>query len=253
MIFYIISDVHGFYNEMRTALDEAGFDPNDENSWLVSLGDELDRGPKSKEVVDYLTSLERAIFVKGNHTSLFEECCRRGYPESFDYHNGTARTIIDLAPNAENFYDACHIAMNMVEPLHKKMVNYYETANYIFVHSFIALKCNDNLPIYYTRNRKFEFDPDWRHAHNSAWEIARWGNPYELAEKRFLPNKTLIFGHFHTSWPRHKYKGESEFGSDADFSPYYGDGYIAIDACCAASGKLNCIVIKDDFIDGKSM
>lgn len=29
---YIISDVHGFYDEMRTALDKAGFDPTDENS-----------------------------------------------------------------------------------------------------------------------------------------------------------------------------------------------------------------------------
>lgn len=248
--FFVISDVHSYYDEMRKALDEVGFDPNNEEHWLLSLGDELDRGPKSREVVDYLLSLDRAIFVKGNHTTLLNECCQRGYPESFDWHNGTAQTVIDLAPNAKNFYDACYVAMNVVEPLEKKMVNYFETANYIFVHSWIALKCNDNLPPYYTRNRKFEFDPDWRYAHNSAWETATWGNPYELAEKGLLPDKTLIFGHFHTSWPRHKYEGKPEFGEGADFSIYYGDGYIALDGCCAYSGKLNCLVIEDDFIDG---
>ena len=106
------------------------------------------------------------------------------------------------------------------------------------------------MPAYYTRNRKFEFDPEWRHANQDAWETARWGNPYELAEQGLLPEKTLVFGHFHTRWPRHKYEGKPEFGEGADFSIYYGDGYIALDACCAYSGKLNCLVIEDDFIGG---
>ena len=37
----------------------------------------------------------------------------------------------------------------------------------------------------------------------------------------------------------------SEYGEDADFSPYYEKGIIAIDASTANSGKVNCIVIKD--------
>lgn len=41
---FCISDVHGFYNEMREALDNAGFDPNNEEHWLISLGDIWDRG-----------------------------------------------------------------------------------------------------------------------------------------------------------------------------------------------------------------
>ena len=31
MKYFVISDVHGFYNEMKNALDEAGFEPNNEN------------------------------------------------------------------------------------------------------------------------------------------------------------------------------------------------------------------------------
>lgn len=37
----------------------------------------------------------------------------------------------------------------------------------------------------------------------------------------------------------------TEFGEDADFSPYYGPGIIAIDACTAFSGKVNCLVMED--------
>ena len=35
------------------------------------------------------------------------------------------------------------------------------------------------------------------------------------------------------------------FGPDADFSPFYGQGVIALDACTAVSGFVNCIVIED--------
>ena len=43
-----------------------------------------------------------------------------------------------------------------------------------------------------------------------------------------------------------KYENKgSEFGDDADFTPYYGPGVIAIDACTAHSGMVNCLVIDD--------
>lgn len=246
---FVISDVHSYYDEMIYALDKAGFDPENEEHWLISCGDALDRGPKSQEVVDYLMGLPRCVLVKGNHDSLVMDCIQREYPKNYDYNNGTFKSIIDLAPNAKTFPEACRVAYFKVKPFVDCMVNYFETKNYIFVHSFIALKCNDNLPPYYTKNRKFEFDPDWRYAHNSAWEAATWGNPYELAERGFFPDKTLVFGHFHTSWPRHKYEGKPEFGEGADFSIYYGDGYIAIDGCTAYSGKVNVLILEDTFLE----
>ena len=58
-----------------------------------------------------------------------------------------------------------------------------------------------------------------------------------------------MFGHFHTSWPRHNYEGKPEFGEGADFNIYYGNGYIALDAMTAYSGKVNCLVIEDDFLE----
>lgn len=58
--------------------------------------------------------------------------------------------------------------------------------------------------------------------------------------------KTIVCGHWHTSYGHSKYEHKgTEFGEDADFSPYYGPGIIAIDACTAFSGKVNCLVIED--------
>jgi serine/threonine protein phosphatase 1 len=76
--FFVVSDIHGFYKEMRDALDEAGFDPNNENHWLISCGDNWDRGPNPLEVMKYFRTLPRKILIRGNHEDLFEECCERG-------------------------------------------------------------------------------------------------------------------------------------------------------------------------------
>lgn len=249
MRFFVFSDCHGYVDELKEALDKAGFNPNNKDHFVLSLGDHTDRGPDPLGVITYLESLPNKKLIKGNHSSLLMDCIERQFPYDHDWRNGTAQTILDLVPNAKTFKDACVVAYDIVKPFVDSMVDYVETDNYIFVHSFVPLKNLDGLPMYYTRNRKFAIDPDWRHAHFSDWEAARWGNPYEFAEKGYLPDKTLVFGHFHTSWPRHKYEGKPEFGDGADFSIYYGDGYIALDACCAYSGKINVLVLEDEFLE----
>ena len=246
---FCVSDIHGFYDELIAALDAAGFDENNEEHFIVVCGDTTDRGKKPQEVISYLMSLPRKVLVKGNHESLIMDCLKRGFPYGYDYSNGTFQTVLDLAPNVTELADACSVAYEKIKPFVDKTVDYFETKNYIFVHAFVPLKNLDGLPMYYVKNRKFAIDPDWRNAHASAWEDARWSNPFELAEQGFLPDKTLVFGHWHTSWARNKYQGEPEFIKDgADFSPYFGDGYIGIDACTSHSGKVNVLVLEDEFL-----
>ena len=77
------------------------------------------------------------------------------------------------------------------------------------------------------------------------WNQARWFNGMDAAQTAD-ENKTIVCGHWHTSYGHSKYEHKgTEFGEDADFSPYYGPGIIAIDACTAFSGKVNCLVIED--------
>lgn len=250
---FCISDVHGFYDEMIAALNEAGFNPNDESHWLISGGDHIDRGDQPAEVMKYLMSLPRKILIKGNHEELLVDCCERGYAMGHDFSNGTFDTINELgdAGMGYSFDECCTRTLARVHMFLDNMVNYFETKNYIFVHSFVPLNSNSTLPPYYLKGKNYTKMDNWREANNLQWEDSRWGNPYELAAQDLLPDKTLVFGHWHTSWPRHEYEGKSEFGHDADFSPYYGDGYIGIDACVAHSGKINVLVLEDEFMEGE--
>ena len=249
---FCFSDCHGFFNELKQALDKAGFDPNNEEHYAVGLGDFWDRGPDCEKVMDYLMGLERKILIRGNHESLFMDCVKRGYPYQYDVSNGTVSTIKQLGvwsyDDNKSFEQCCAIAEDKAKLFLDSMVNYFETENYIFVHSFVPLKCKDSLPMHYTQSRKFEVNPDWRTAHQWEWDDAMWGNPFDLARKGFLPDKTLVFGHWHTSWARYHFNGKPEWGKVADFSPYYGEGYIGIDACCAYSGKINVLVLEDNFL-----
>ncbi len=233
MKLFVCSDVHGFFDEFKRALDEAGFEPNNPEQLLIVCGDCMDRGGQPVEVMRYLMKLKNKVLIKGNHESLILECIEREYPGFHDYSNGTYNTICELGGAGEGrpFDECCLIAEQRIKPFIRQMVDYYETKNYIFVHSFIPTI------------------EDWRYAHASQWESARWGNPFQLAKQGLLPDKTLVFGHWHCSAGWAEKEGLSEFGEDAKFDVFYGDGYISIDACTAHSHKVNVIVLEDDLME----
>lgn len=248
---FCISDVHGFYNEMCKALDEAGFDPANENHWLIVCGDVFDRGPSPYEVMRYLKNLPRKILIRGNHMDLLEECCCRGEYYSHDISNGTYATICELGGAGEgyDFSECCERAMTKTYAFRKSMVNYFETKNYIFVHAWVPLNCDDNLYPYYFYNRKYSKMDNWREATEMQWQDSRWGNPFVFAEQGLQPDKTIVVGHWHCSEGWAIAENRDVFGGDAKFDPFYGDGFIAIDACVAHSGKINCIVLEDEFLE----
>ena len=249
--FFVCSDVHSAYTPWMEALTQAGFDENNNDHGIVLCGDLFDRMGESQQAYKFAKDMiekGKLIYIKGNHEQLLVDCCMRGYILSHDMHNGTARTIRDLG-YGEDIEDLCDYTLKKVKPLFNKMVNYFETKNYIFVHSWIPVINKDGLPSHYTRDRSFAFNPDWRNASQKEWDDAMWGNPFDMAARGLLPDKTVVFGHWHCSTGWANSEGLSEFDADAKFDPYYGDGFIAIDACTAHSGKVNVVVLEDEFIN----
>ena len=72
---YVIGDIHGCYDRLIALMDKINIDLDSET--LVFLGDYIDRGPDSFEVVEYLIDLKKKyphiIFIKGNHEEMLEK------------------------------------------------------------------------------------------------------------------------------------------------------------------------------------
>lgn len=254
--FFVCSDVHSYYTPLKRALDEKGFDPNNKDHWLIVCGDAFDRGDESEEVLHFLMSLERKILVKGNHDTLLEECCMREFYYSHDVSNGTKKTIRDLGrmDDETSFAECCCRTWNKLARYRELLVNYFETQNYIFVHSWIPTLPGENWDgkPWYTKNRFDVFNPNWREANQVEWEDAMWGNPFDRHfEGLNQTGKTIVFGHWHCS-TGHKMLGHcnDEFDGDDIWEPCYAEGIIGIDRCTAYTGEVNVIVIEDEFLEG---
>ena len=254
--FFVVSDVHSFYDEMIKALDDAGFDINNKNHIFVSCGDLLDRGPDPEKCLDFVNDLpdNRKILILGNHEDLMIEAI---YRESFlyhDYHNRTNETVFKLfGVNPDDSYGNSYLIYSALSAMKtnekwvkyiNSCINYYETEKYIFVHGYI--------PIGYDSE---EFDqcylPTWRDDF-SDWSSARWLNGMSMWRKGIKePNKTIICGHWHSSYGHSiidnngpEFKKDSQDNLISIHTPFYGDGIIAIDACTAYSGFVNCIKLE---------
>lgn len=250
--FFVISDIHGFYDEMIEALDNAGFDPNNEDHWLISCGDHFDRGPNPSKVMKYLMKLQRKVLIRGNHEQLLVECCEREYPQQHDASNGTRDTIIEIGgvSSKYSFDECCMKTLDRTRAFLNSMVNYFETRSFVFCHGFLPVYCDDSLPPYYRRNRKFRKMDNWREAPQWMWDDATWLNSFDMIQNGFEIDKTIVAGHWHTSYGRYMTEGQPEFGEGADFSPFnYNGKLIMIDGCTAYTHKVNVLILEDEFLE----
>ncbi len=70
---YVIGDIHGEYDQLRTLLDKMKFSDGDE---LYIMGDVVDRGPNPIKALQFLMTLPNCICLVGNHEVMAVKCLK---------------------------------------------------------------------------------------------------------------------------------------------------------------------------------
>lgn len=262
MRYFAVSDVHGFLKPLLKALSEAGYSKSDPGHFLVVCGDVFDRGPDPYGVMAFLKSVPkgRIALVRGNHEDLMLELADRGTPEWYDEDNGTMDTLASLsnpkgkaweervsgarvraweAWEAGKPFDAAAEeerlarrllssprAMEALEWLRSpEWRDFFETKTRVCVHASLPHR------------------PDWREP-GPDWAEARWPCPAdEYLEGAYDPvlseGKGIVCGHWRTYGIYRRLRPREWDPSWKDCPIYDSGGLACIDACTAATGRVN--------------
>jgi len=135
---FAVGDIHGNHEKLVSLFSKLPW--NREEDLLVFLGDYIDRGRRSKDVVDYLIGLSRQggeiVFLMGNHERLLLDYYTSGDTRDLRLWRsfGGWETIESYTQGVgiwgrPAFLPQAHMAF------FKKLLLYYETEEYIFVHA----------------------------------------------------------------------------------------------------------------------
>ena len=253
--YFCVSDVHGFFFELKKALHEAGFNKKNPEHILIVCGDIADRGPDNYMVYEFLKSLprERRILIRGNHELLLRDAINRGFFYDVDLDNGTVGTIIEFSHH--DFIDCVYDPQSVCEAFKKTEVldwifgpewqNYAILGQYIFVHSWVPTNILEDINIFdVTVSTKIEYRPDWRDASQKDWEKAMWVSPIVMAKKELVPpGYTIVCGHFGASYFHDAFEKKTKY---KNHNIYRGHGCIALDATTVRSGFVNVLVLTEE-------
>jgi serine/threonine protein phosphatase 1 len=216
-----ISDIHGFYNEFKELLSLAKY--NASSDQLILLGDYVDRGPNSREVVLLVKELaekDGAIVLKGNHDQMF--CDWLDNPSMHEdqfFRNGGICTIESFLRGENVSAISSDEIRDTLKKLYKEELQflsglpyYYEMDQFIFVHAGIN-------PVH----------TDWKNTGESDLLWIR--DPFLFADHPF--HQTIVHGHT----PTIKLHNKPDI--------YYGHNKIGIDGGCVLGYQLNCLEIQN--------
>ena len=136
---FAIGDIHGCFDKLCMLMRKIKMDFNHDT--LVFMGDYIDRGPRSCDVVDHLINLKmnysNIVFLKGNHEEML-----------LNYLSGNDRYIY-LANGGQQTIESYMKKPypSLTGPIPKDHLNFfhslslfYETEDYIFVHAGLKEK-----------------------------------------------------------------------------------------------------------------
>lgn len=213
----VISDIHGCYTPFNDLLELMNYKPGEDK--LLLLGDFVDRGPRSMEVVDQVIGLverDGAIAIQGNHDERLVDVVLERSEQSlmkFTGHGGrqTAESYTGIKQGTvEHLVERAKAIIPERYPHHitflDRLPYYHEDEHFIYVHAGIN-------PNYL----------NWREQPSRDFLYIKGpflGRPTSV-------NKTVVFGHTKTV----------DIHGKPDI--WFGDGKIGIDGGCASGLQLN--------------
>ena len=223
---YVISDIHGCYDEYMKMLDKIRFSEKD---MLYILGDVLDRGPHPIKIIQDLMKRPNVVCLAGNHEYMALQCMQFllkeiTYENLDELSSGTLEKLLNWqlngsTPTTDEFHKLNPVERMEVIQFISEFDLYQELSvngkTYVLVHAGLG-----------------DFRPDkelWEYELDDlVWERPDYGMPY-------YSDKYVITGHTPTRFigsnPRPGYI-------------YKGNNHIAIDCGAGFGGKLGCICLE---------
>jgi serine/threonine protein phosphatase 1 len=95
---YAIADLHGRFDLLNAAFEKIA-DHATAPHTVICLGDYVDRGPQSRQIIEFLMAGSRTpgqtlICLKGNHEAMMVQCCRDPGQIGWWLGNGGGSTLV---------------------------------------------------------------------------------------------------------------------------------------------------------------
>ncbi|MFB4159449.1 metallophosphoesterase family protein [Geomicrobium sp. JSM 1781026] len=219
---FIIGDIHGNYDELLQLLTH--WDPATET--LIFLGDYIDRGPDSLQVVRHVMQLveEGAIALKGNHEEMMMEWTR-GEHEARYLRNGGEETLQSFmtASSGANDLSFAEFRSVLLTEFSEEVTFlserplYYEWNQFLFVHAGVDLS-----------------KENWRDGTDEDFLWIR--EPFHTGSNQ--TGKKIVFGHTPVKI----------LNRDKSFNPWFSEcgTKIGIDGGLVFGGQLNGLKVAAD-------
>ncbi|MEA5533571.1 metallophosphoesterase family protein [Crocosphaera sp. XPORK-15E] len=129
-----VGDIHGCSTAFDCLLDAVQLQPEDK---LITLGDYVDKGPNSNEVLNRLLELyqnHQLIPLKGNHEMAMLAARQEGRSQDFWLAIGGKETLESYHKQG-NLPSLAHIPDEHWDFIDRHCLDWYETDDHIFVHA----------------------------------------------------------------------------------------------------------------------
>jgi serine/threonine protein phosphatase 1 len=170
-MYYIIGDIHGYLEKLLNLMGVLREHFQKDDTFLF-LGDYIDRGSYSFEVIEFLISLSKksnTIFLTGNHEMMLKKYLAGEDSQGMFLYNGGKATINSYKRNTNSFK-----LPHSHDLFFKKLRYYFEGEDFVAVHAGLNPDIDD-----------IQDQADW----DMVWIREKFYNSPRAWKK------TVIFGH----------------------------------------------------------